>query len=103
METLDNKTREDIKKMSEARLALKLSQVGYEVEQLEKLDRAALLHAWATTVSQGKDKLPVAPSALGYDVELEKRKLEFEFAKWQAEKERLAQKDEEKNITETKC
>jgi len=59
METLDDKTKADIKKMSQARLILKLSQVGFDVEVLDSMNRNELLQAWATTVSQGKDKPPV--------------------------------------------
>ena len=87
--------------MSQARLILKLSQVGFDTEVLDSMNRNELLQAWATTVSQGKDKPAVEPlvsTAFGYDVELEKRKFEFEVAKWQAEKDRQAIKDHEDKI-----
>jgi len=50
------------------------------------MDREALILAWATVFLEGKDKIPAASAVvgptLGYDVELVKRKFEFEIARW---------------------
>ena len=77
-----------IKKCSNTRLIAKLLSVGYTEEQLDAMDREALLQAWATCVAEGKDKTfdPVKPLVpLGYDIELERQKLEFEKSKFEAQ------------------
>jgi hypothetical protein len=78
--------------MSDARLVMKLSQIGFTVDQLEVMDRHALLQAWAEAVVAGKDQ-PVtvvatgAPSLHGYDAELERQRFEWEKAKWEDERQ----------------
>ena len=86
MERLTKTQVEAIKKLNTARLITKLAQVGYSEEELDTMDREALMGAWATCVADGKDK-PAAPStpSTGYDVELERQKLEFEMRKFEAE------------------
>lgn len=89
MESLTKTQVEAIKKLNTARLITKLAQVGYSEEELDTMDREALMGAWATCVADGKDK-PAAPSAptIGYDVELERQKLEFEMRKFETEQTR---------------
>ena len=86
MESLTKTQVDAIKKLNTARLITKLAQVGYSEEELDTMDREALMGAWATCVADGKDK-PAAPSnpSTGYDVELERQKLEFEMRKFEAE------------------
>ena len=63
---------------------------GLDEEKVENMDRAARMSAWATLVASGKDKPPApestkveAPS--GYDIEIEKQRLEFEMKKFEVE------------------
>ena len=95
MERLDPKQLESVKKMSQVRLLLKLSQAGYPEEQLEKMERQDLLNLWAECILAGKDVTPPVAAAtptasLGYDVELERQKLQLETRRFEAqEKARL--------------
>ena len=50
MDRLPPETQEQLKKMSTARLMLKLGKVGYDEDRLEELDRAELLETLAETV-----------------------------------------------------
>ena len=96
MERLDPKQLESVKKMSQVRLLLKLSQAGYPEEQLEKMERQDLLNLWAECILAGKDVTPPVAAAtptasLGYDVELEREKLQLETRRFEAqEKARVA-------------
>ena len=91
MDKLSDSQRENIKKMSSERLYSKLVQAGVEEEKVENMDRAARMSAWATLVASGKDK-PSAPEVtkvgapVGYDVEIEKQRLEFEMKKFEMER-----------------
>ena len=92
MDKLSESQRETIKKMSSERLFHKLVHAGVEEEKVENMDRAARMSAWATLVATGKDK-PSAAEKLtkvetpsGYDVEIEKQRLEFEMKKFEAER-----------------
>ena len=52
------------------------------------MDREALMNAWSICGAEGKDKrtgLVTPPTATGYDVELERQKLQFEMRKFEAE------------------
>ena len=64
MEGLSEARRADIRKMSDLRLAAKLGQAGYSADDLEAMDRPAMLNAWAELVLAGKDK-PVAAATPG--------------------------------------
>ena len=90
MERLDPKQLESVKKMSQVRLLLKLSQAGYPEEQLEKMERQDLLNLWAECILAGKDVTPPVAAAtptasLGYDVELERQKLQLETRRFEAQ------------------
>lgn len=93
MEKLSHEQREGIKKMSSAVLAVKLARSGLSDEQLESMDRAALLEAWTKVVSEGREGTKVesvarAKGAVGYDAELERERLSFEIRKFEAEERR---------------
>jgi len=86
MERLTKAQVELVKKLSTARLISKLTSVGYTDEELDIMDREALLQAWATCIAEGKDKPPASVN-LGYDVKLERQKLEFEKLKFEKDHE----------------
>ena len=94
MDKIDEKTRADIKKMSDARLITTLGSVGVAVDQLEQIDRATLMDTWVMAVLQGstQPQQTVKQTTItgGYDVELERRKFDFEVMKWEAEKTQRA-------------
>jgi hypothetical protein len=78
----------ELKKMSDVRLTAKLTQAGISAEQLETLDRKGMLDMWAEIILAGHETKPVASATTaGYDVELERRKFEFEMRKYEEEKE----------------
>ena len=85
MDQLDQAQVQAIRKLSTSRLISKLSKVGYSEEELESMDRDAMLEKWATCVASGRDK-PVAtnPTVTGYDVAFEREKLAFEQRKFDA-------------------
>ena len=101
MESLDAKQTEAIKKMSTARLVSKLLGIGMSEDEVCDLDREGLMKTWAKAIVEGKDK-PGATGGLktetkpiiGYDVELEKRRFDFEIKRWELEEERR-KKDKE--------
>jgi len=78
-----------VKKLSTVRLICKLASVGYTDEELDAMDREALFQAWATCIADGKDKPPESANLprvpLGYGMELERQKLEFEKLKIESE------------------
>ena len=101
MEKLNATQLESIKKMSQARLILKLSKAGYSEEDLEKMDRQTLANAWAECVVAGRESVSLAPlpTPLGYDVTLERQKFEFEVRKYKAqENARREELDRQENI-----
>ena len=86
METLTQSQLESIKKLGTARVIGKLLNVGYSEEELEPLDRNALLELWGKCVAAGEDQPvagPVAPRPMGYYVELVRQKLQFEMRKFE--------------------
>jgi len=92
MEALTQSQLESIKRLGTARIISKLLYVGHSKEELEPLDRSALLELWGKCVAAGDDQLvagPVAPRPMNYDVELERQKLQFEMRKF--EDQQLAQ------------
>ena len=87
MERLESAQVQAIKKLSSSRLVSKLSRVGYTEEELDAMDRDAMLAAWATCVADGKEKpeLAMPQPMVSYDVEVERERLEFEKRKFEAE------------------
>jgi hypothetical protein len=92
MERLELSQRESISKMSSDRLRMKLAKAEFDEQQVAAMSRDQLLDAWAKTVAEGKDRPPSAAAAhvpaVGYDVELERRRLEFEMRKFELEEAR---------------
>ena len=98
MEKLEASQREAIKKMSSLRLSAKLLEAGLDETQIQAMDRSQMMNAWAEVVVAGKDKptavaSPVA-GLVGYDPELEKKRLDFEIRKYEEEKEERKKKEE---------
>ena len=89
-----------IKKMSDVRLISKLANAGVVAEKIEKMDRLALINAWAELVATGQDKQAAEAVAVlpkTYDSEVETKKLEFERMRYEEEKRRHdLEKEEEK-------
>jgi hydrogenase maturation factor len=50
MEKLSETAQANILKMSDARLVVKLQHVGFATEDIEEMDRQAMLEAWAEIV-----------------------------------------------------
>ena len=105
MDELSQSQVESIKKLSTSRLITKLSRVGYSEEDIEKMDREMMLETWAQCVAQGLDRPPgevAKQTAVGYDVELERQKLEFEIRKFDAEQRmREAELKQQQQLKET--
>ena len=72
--------------MSDVRLQNKLMQAGITIEDLEGMDRMAMLDKYAELVLTGKESFVVKPTGatagVGYDVELEKQRLMFQMKQW---------------------
>ena len=94
MEKVTETVKADIKKMSDARLISKLSQAGFSSEELETMDRTALMNAWAEIVASGKEVKAKAPGPVGYDPEVEKQRLAWEMRRYEDEKKREQEEKE---------
>jgi hypothetical protein len=92
MELLELSQRESISKISSDRLRMKLAKAEFDEREVAAMSREQLLDAWATVVAEEKDRPPLAAAAhapaVGYDVELERRRLEFEMRKFELEEAR---------------
>ena len=60
IDKLDEARRDKVKKMSDVRLVAKLGQLGFSPEQLETMDRPAMMNAMAQLILTGKDVAPPA-------------------------------------------
>ena len=97
MESLDPKEREKLKKLPDARLTGYLVKAGISLEELETMDRTAMLERWAKFVAAGvtggaaggATQVPVA-----VDLNLERERLAFEKAKFDAQLQFERQKAE---------
>jgi hypothetical protein len=97
MESLDPKEREKLKKLPDARLTGYLVKAGISLEELETMDRTAMLERWAKFVAAGvtggaaggATQVPVA-----VDLNLERERLAFEKAKFEAQLQFERQKAE---------
>jgi hypothetical protein len=98
MDKLEKAKQAEIKKMSDTRLISKLTKAGVPMEEIEQLDRNALLNSWAEIVVAGREAevRAMAPSKAGYDPELEREKLQFQMKQWDDElaERKLAREDE---------
>ena len=95
MDKLLAKQQAEIKKMSDVRLCSKLTKAGFSPEQLEGMDRTAMMDSWAVVVAKGEDvaAATVAVTPGSYDVELERRKFDFEVRRYE---ESIRRGDEER-------
>ena len=88
--------------MSDSRLVGRLSKAGVYEDEIESMDRTALLNRWAEIVATGGEAGPVKVEAaaavkVGYDIEWEKQKLQLQAKQWEEElAERRAQREAEK-------
>lgn len=103
MDQLDLTQREAVIKMSTDRLCGKLEKVGFDKQQLANMSREQLLDAYALELLKPAE-LPVAAAVvqkpvIGYDVELERRRFEFEMIKFEREE---ARRNEEIEREETR-
>jgi predicted kinase len=89
MDKLSAERKGEIKKMSDVRLITKLKQAGLTTEQLETMNREAMLNAWAELIIAGKDVVPAGAIAksVGSDPEIERQRLtlDIERFKWEQE------------------
>jgi hypothetical protein len=89
MERLEPSQRESISKMSSDRLRMKLAKAEFDEQQVAAMSREQLLDAWAKAVAEEKDRPPSTAAAhvpaVGYNVELERRRFEFEMRKFELE------------------
>ena len=83
MEKLTAAQQQQIKKMSNDRLRLKLMAAGYEEDVVLGYERDDLMSLYADVLASGRPKA----GPVGYYPELEREKLAFEKAKWKAEME----------------
>ena len=101
MNKLEKTKQAELRKMSDARLVSKLTQSGCSLESVESMDRMAMLDKWAEVVLAGKDvsvnlggATAASASVSGYDIELERRRLDFQMKQWEQEMvERKSQRD----------
>jgi len=97
MEKLDKTRQSELKKLSDKRLISELTQAGCTPEELESMDRPAMLDRWAEMVHAGVEEAvkPIA-APVGYDIAFEKMKFEFQMKQWEADRaERKAQLEAE--------
>ena len=95
IDKLSEKDRARVIKTSDMRIWSKLTQSGVNTEEIEAMDRSALLNAMANLVLAGKEGAPAAVRKLltvGYDAELERQR--FEWQKAEKEKERKEREKE---------
>ena len=90
MEKLAAAQQQQIKKMSNDRLRVKLMAAGYDEDEVLGYERDDLMSLYAGVLASGKPKA----GPVGYDPELEREKLAYEKAKWEAEMEERKRKEE---------
>ena len=101
MEHLEPSQRESVKKMSTDRLRAKLTEAGFSTQQLTDMTREQLLEAWAKVMLSSKEVAVAAKvPTVGYDVELERMRLEFEMKKFEAEEARRREEMEAAKLKE---
>jgi len=68
---------------------VKLAEIGFDTKQLTEMTREQLLDTWAKVVFSMKDIPPMVVATkiptVGYNVELEKMRLDFEMKKFETE------------------
>jgi len=86
MDKLSPAQEQQLKKMSDERLRVKLISTGFDDDVVFGMERAELIATYAELLASGK--LKVSPGAVGgvaYDPEVERERLVFEQRKWEAE------------------
>ena len=89
MEKLTAAQQQQVKKMADDRLRIKLIVHGYEEEVVYSWEREELLARYTEVLATGPK---VRPGAVVADPEIEKQRLAFEREKWEAEKDLEKQK-----------
>ena len=77
MDKLSTKEQENIRKMSDVRLVSSLTKAGVGQDEIDAMDRTAMLNKWAELVATGADKAPAAAAAAApvvYDIEVERER-----------------------------
>ena len=97
MDKLAPERKAEIKKMSVFILVTKLEQAGVNPEQLDLMDRNALLEAWAEMVLVGGvDKVTAAASKpVSSTSEIERQRLQLDIDRFGWEQEEAKRRDEE--------
>ena len=88
MEKLNAKELENSKKLSDIRLVSNLAKAGVRQDELDTMDRSAMLNRWAEFVAAGAGKTATAATMVApvtYNVEIEKEKLALEKFKLEAQ------------------
>jgi len=87
LEKLDKTKQAEIKKLSDKRVVSKLTQAGCLSEELDDMDRQAMIERWAE-IFYAVTEVPAKPMVppLGYDIEFEKMKYEFQMKQWEADR-----------------
>jgi len=95
MDKLTTAQQQQLKKMSNDRLRIKIMAQGYEEDIVIGMEREELIAAYAELLASGKLKVsPGAVGGVGYDPEVQKEKLAFEKQKWEAEIEERRRREE---------
>jgi len=96
---LASERKAEVKKMSVFRLVTKLEQAGVRPDQLELMDRNALLEVWAEIVLVGGDKVTASATkpttATSSLSEVERQRLQFNIDKFKWEQEEAKRKYQE--------
>jgi hypothetical protein len=99
VECFKSSQRESISKMSSDRLRMKLANADLDEQQVAAMSREQLLDAWTEVVAERKNRPPLAAAAhvpaVGYDMKLERRRLEFEIRKFEQEEARRKELERE--------
>ena len=88
MESLSQKERETLKKLSDARLVANLTKAGVSSDEIEAMDRSNMLDRWARLVQTAGEKglAVAAPATTRYDVALHRERSAFEQREREAKK-----------------
>ena len=93
-----SKQQQQLKKMSDERLRIKLDASGYEEEAVVDMETEKMLRRYAEVMVEGPKPAPtpapVNPAPVAYDPEIERAKLAFEQRKWEAEMEERRRKEQ---------
>lgn len=98
MEKLTVEQQQQIKKMSNDRLRVKLTAAGYDEETVVAMEREVMMTTYAEVVATGGPK----PAVVGYDPAIERERLVFEREKWQADREKWQAEREDRLRREQK-